>query len=59
MLVVIRLEHIRLFCKTQTTRYTERHFFYCWKQSVCVGVRRMKQLSKLGCQILHYQKLHE
>lgn len=34
-------------------------FFYCWKQGACLGVRRTKQLSKLGCQTLHDQKLHE
>jgi hypothetical protein len=26
MLVIIRLEHIGLFCKTLMTRHTERHF---------------------------------
>jgi hypothetical protein len=57
MLVIIRLEHIGLFCKTLMTRHTEIHF-YCWKQSACLGVRRTKQLRKLGCQSLHDQKLH-
>jgi len=27
MLVIIRLEHVRLFCETLTIRHTERHFF--------------------------------
>jgi len=60
MLVIIWLEHVTLFCKTLTIRHTERlFFFYCWKQSACLGVRRTKQLSKLGCQTLQDQKLHE
>ena len=57
MLVIIRLEHIRLFCKTLVTRHTARHFLLL--ETECLfGCKKTKQLRKLGYQTLHDQKLH-